>query len=93
MEAKAPFGEKIRILRIALGLKQDWLAKKIGFSQKTISKLETNSHAMPLGKDRIARIANAFGVEPHELIQLEIYELLKILPLPKTSATDRVLIK
>lgn len=54
------FGEKIRLRRIELGLKQEQLAALVGVSRRTIVSYETTD-AMPYAKT-MRRLAESLGV-------------------------------
>lgn len=54
-------GRKIRILRVKNGLTQTQLARKVGATQKQISKLETGSTKI-VDLSLVQRIADIFGV-------------------------------
>lgn len=63
-------GERIQIRRTELGMSQDALAKKMGYSGKTvISKVENNGNNITT--DRIAKFADALMVTPAYLMGWE----------------------
>lgn len=69
----------LRDLRKSLGLTQAALAEKVGVSQPTIKRLETDESS--LTPDWIERLASALDVMPGEILNME------------TPATRRLLIK
>ena len=59
-------GEKIRSLRLKLGLTQEELAEKIGVTRQALSKWEVNA-ALPDTKNVVA-LAKLFGVTADYLL-------------------------
>ena len=60
MSNQSTIGEKIRILRTQKNYTQDYLAQKIGVSQKAYSKLEKNE--IKLSVDALMRISEALEI-------------------------------
>ena len=59
-------GEKVKARRIALGLSQEELAKKIGLSTRfSISKIECGR---PIKQDTVVKLADALNVSPSYLM-------------------------
>ncbi len=63
----AAFGEVIATLRVARGISQAELAKRLGIAQGTVSKAERGNYGLKLGS--ITKIANALGVSPDQVQQ------------------------
>lgn len=61
------FGSRLRSLREARKLSQKALARRLNFSQASISSLESGNRNLPRA-DRLERLAAFFGVEPSFLI-------------------------
>lgn len=59
------FGERVRQLRIATGLKQDEFAEKCGFARSYMSRIETGGANPSL--DAVQTIATALRVQVKEL--------------------------
>jgi transcriptional regulator with XRE-family HTH domain len=59
------FGERVRELRLATGLKQDEFAEKCGFARSYMSRIETGGANPSL--DAIQTIASALRVQVREL--------------------------
>lgn len=59
------FGERVRQLRIATGLKQDEFAEKCGFARSYMSRIETGGANPSL--DAVQTIATALRVPVKEL--------------------------
>lgn len=59
------FGERVRELRLATGLKQDEFAEKCGFARSYMSRIETGGANPSL--DAIQTIATALRVSVKEL--------------------------
>jgi transcriptional regulator with XRE-family HTH domain len=59
------FGERVRELRLALGLKQDEFADKCGFARSYMSRVETGGANPSL--DAIQTIATALRVSVRDL--------------------------
>jgi transcriptional regulator with XRE-family HTH domain len=59
------FGQRIRELRIASGLKQDEFAEKCGFARSYMSRIETGDANPSL--DAIQTLATALKVKAREL--------------------------
>ena len=67
-EAAQIFGENLRKLRIAKGITQDELAKKLGYTNRSsINKIEVGGRDMPRSKIELA--AKILGVSPLELFK------------------------
>lgn len=60
-------GAKIVMMRYALGLRQEDLAKKIGLTRASIANIETGRQRV-LRAD-VERIASAFGTTPKHLLR------------------------
>lgn len=77
---KKIIGENVKFWRNIRGLKQSFIAKKIGVKQSYISQLETGKFAPSL--DYLHKIANLLDVEiediiapqPHRDLVLEVFE-------------------
>ncbi len=67
-------GEKIKELRIERGWTQEELAKRCGYSGKSVIS-KTESLGNNVGTKKIAKIAKAFGVSPTSLIDWEYKEI------------------
>lgn len=65
-EFKKTYSANIKRLRGESSFKQDDLAEKINLSEKYISDIETGRSLGSLAT--LVAIANAFGVEPYELL-------------------------
>lgn len=60
-------GERIKTLRVSLGMSQEELAKKIGYKSRTsVNKIEESTRDLPL--DRIQKVALALDVPPSVLM-------------------------
>lgn len=59
------FGERVRLLRIATGLKQDEFAEKCGFARSYMSRIETGGANPSL--DAIQTLATALRVPVKDL--------------------------
>ena len=59
--------ERIRLLRQLKGYSQNYMALKLGISQRAYSKLETNK--VELTVKRLKQIANVLEIEAGELIK------------------------
>ena len=77
-------GRRIARQRKAVGFKQAELAEKVGVEPETISRVETGSRTASLGL--IVRVADALGLELHELFRLRDGED------PKAEVIDRLLL-
>lgn len=62
------FGQRVRELRIGLGMKQVELAKRAEFNLSYITRIEKGQAEPGLGL--VVKIAEALGVPAHELIQI-----------------------
>ncbi|MBE6685701.1 MAG: helix-turn-helix transcriptional regulator [Ruminococcaceae bacterium] len=87
---KELFGEKIRIRRKSLGLSQEALAKRIGYtSRSSINKIELGINDIPYTK--LSVIANALETDINYFMSsddIEIAQLNKIISeLPKEKLT------
>lgn len=80
-------GTRLRELRKSQALSQRDLAEKSDVSHATISRLELG-HQKPTHKT-VRKLADALGVEPHELLERGPGELL----LGQTMALDQSLIE
>ena len=78
-------GDKIRILREQAGFTLDELGKRVGVGKSTVRKWETGFIAN-MGRDKIAKLSEVFGVSPTYLISEDDSELEKT---PVTSS-DRL---
>lgn len=67
---KAAFGRKVRDLRISLKLSQADLADDAGIRRALVSEVERGEANPTL--DSIVRIALALGVEPAELLSMDL---------------------
>ena len=59
-------GKRIKQLREEKGFSQSSVAKYLGISQKTFSKIEKGNH--PLSSGTLKRISDLFGVEAKALV-------------------------
>lgn len=59
------FGQRVRELRIALGMKQDEFAERCGFARSYMSRIETGAANPSI--DAIQVLAIALKVRPSEL--------------------------
>jgi transcriptional regulator with XRE-family HTH domain len=59
-------GEKIAILRISLGLKQEQVAQYIGVTREFISMIETDKREA--GLNHLEKLADLFGVDLDDLV-------------------------
>lgn len=64
------FREKLKELRVAAGLTQEELAKKIGVSARTIQNYEMGSRK-PKNMDVVTKLAEALNTSPAELVGSE----------------------
>lgn len=62
---KINLGQKVRQIRELKGYSQEYIASKMSVSQRAYSKMENNETRLDWNK--ISRIAEIFGIEPHEL--------------------------
>ncbi len=62
-------GEKIRKVRDLRGFSQDYVAQKLGISQRTYGKLETGETKLDV--PRIEKIADILEIEPFSLITFD----------------------
>jgi transcriptional regulator with XRE-family HTH domain len=62
-------GKKLRELRNERFLSRSELAEKAGVSPATIATLEERNH--PAQRRTIRKLADALGVDPHELVESE----------------------
>ena len=60
-------GEKIKLLRTQKGYTLEELGKKVGVGKSTVRKWETG-FIENMGRDKIARLSDVFGVSPTYLI-------------------------
>ena len=60
-------GEKIRLLREQRGYSLEELGKRVGVGKSTVRKWETGL-IENMGRDKIARLSDVFGVSPTYLI-------------------------
>ncbi len=67
MEKK--IGEKIRQIRELKGLSQEYLASKIGVSQRAYSKMERDE--IKLDWEKITHIAQVFEMDPLDLVSFD----------------------
>jgi transcriptional regulator with XRE-family HTH domain len=74
MEKEFEVNQKIRELRKARGLSQDYMAKELGISQKAYSKIECNE--THLSFDRITKIARLLGLTSWQIIALDVPVIL-----------------
>src|SRR5687768_10349208 len=64
-ESRAPFGERLRRLRVAAGLSQEALAERAGLSAQAIGALETGKRRRPY-PHTVAALADALGLSERE---------------------------
>lgn len=58
--------QKIRLIRIAKGISQDYMAIRLNFTQSNYSKLENNK--IPITFERLQEIASLLGCSTSEVI-------------------------
>ncbi|MBP6091175.1 MAG: helix-turn-helix transcriptional regulator [Crocinitomicaceae bacterium] len=66
---KQHLGHKVRQIRELKGYSQDFIASKMGVSQRAYSKIETNETR--LDWDKISKIAEIFEIDPHEITSFD----------------------
>jgi transcriptional regulator with XRE-family HTH domain len=66
---KKPIGNKIRQIRELKGYSQEYIAEKLGVSQRAYSKLETNE--TKLDWQKITKIAEILNVEPTDIVNFD----------------------
>jgi len=59
------YGHKIRLIRIARGLSQEDVAKRLGIKQNTYSNIETNTQKE--SDEQLQKIAELFGVSIEDI--------------------------
>lgn len=65
------YGQRIKQRRLALGMSQDELAKKAGYTDRsTIAKIETGVNDITVNK--FVEIAHALNISPVELLGEEL---------------------
>ena len=65
------YSDRIRQRRLELGLSQDELAKRVGYSERSaIAKIETGVNDITVTK--FVEIAHALSISPIELLGLEV---------------------
>lgn len=64
------YGDRIRQRRLELGISQDELAKRVGYSERSaIAKIETGVNDITVTK--FVEIARALSISPIDLLGLE----------------------
>lgn len=66
---KKETGHKIRQIRELKGYSQEFVASKLGISQRAYSKIETNQ--TKIDWERITKIAELFEVDPIDMISFD----------------------
>lgn len=66
---KKETGHKVRQIRELKGYSQEYVANKLGISQRAYSKIETNQ--TKLDWDRITKLAELFEVDPIDMISFD----------------------
>lgn len=66
---KKEIGHKIRQIRELKGYSQEYVASKLGVSQRAYSKLETNE--TKLDWQKITKIAGVFEIDPLDIISFD----------------------
>lgn len=66
---KKETGHKVRQIRELKGYSQEYVANKLGISQRAYSKIETNQ--TKLDWERITKIAELFDVDPIDMISFD----------------------
>ncbi len=66
---KKETGHKIRQIRELKGFTQEYIADKLGISQRAYSKIENNQ--TKIDWERITKIAEVFGVDPIDMISFD----------------------
>lgn len=65
-EAKIIFGQNLKRLRIANGMSQDELSRRLGYTNRSsINKIELGKNDMP--RNKVALAAQVLGVSPLDL--------------------------
>lgn len=65
------YGEQIKQRRLELGISQEELAKRVGYTDRsTIAKIETGVNDITVNK--FVEIAHALSISPIELLGLEV---------------------
>jgi len=82
------FGDKVRMLRVQHGLRQEDLAKAIGVSSRTIQNYELGA-SLPKKKATIQKLADYFNVPVAMLLGTEDYYVLDDLPRTKVDDAER----
>lgn len=59
------YGHKIRMIRIARGLSQEDVARRLGIAQNSYSKIETNTQKE--SEEQLVKIAELFGVSIEDI--------------------------
>lgn len=60
-------GERLKDLRLDLGLTQEQLAQYAGIDRKTVNRIE-NEHFSP-SVDTLFRLGTVFGIHPSEILK------------------------
>ena len=66
---KKEIGQKIRQIRELKGYSQEFVANKLGVSQRAYSKLETNE--TKLDWQKITKIAGVFEIDPLDIVSFD----------------------
>lgn len=66
MSNKNNINEKIRLLRVLKGLKQDDVSRELGITQRAYSKIETGETRINI--DFIEKISKIFQMEPQDVL-------------------------
>lgn len=66
---KKETGHKIRQIRELKGFSQEYIADKLGISQRAYSKIENNQ--TKIDWERITKIAEIFGVDPIDMVSFD----------------------
>jgi transcriptional regulator with XRE-family HTH domain len=69
MQAVVYIGKRLKDLRIRVALTQEELAAKAGIGKNTVNRVERNLTEPHMSTLR--KLAQALGVEPHELVRGE----------------------
>ncbi len=69
MQAVVYIGKRLKDLRIRVALTQEELAAKAGIGKNTVNRVERNLTEPHMSTLR--KLAEALGVEPHELVKGE----------------------
>lgn len=88
---KSKFGERVRQRRIQLGMSQEELAKKLGYtSRSTINKIENGTN--DVGQTKVVDFAKALDTSIIYLMAWDEAEILKDEIIPGPNQQERALV-